>query len=147
MHWNFHVGVIPWCMQSPKKNYMGLSENSVPLHPMVLLIIIRILNGYFIGNIPNIFSYQPIWKNTNLDGEDKNNPLGFWDANGVSDKIRNWLCHWARLTLGSAMVYALDLLYHHDSDGFLWKHVVFLIPNYPSYLMFTRSILDGGKSK
>ena len=35
--------------------YMGLSENSVPLHPMVLLIIIPFLNGYFIGNIPNIF--------------------------------------------------------------------------------------------
>ena len=26
-----------------------------PLYPMVLLIIIRFLNGYFIGNIPNIF--------------------------------------------------------------------------------------------
>ena len=25
---------------------MGLSENSVPLHPMVLLIIIPFLNGY-----------------------------------------------------------------------------------------------------
>ena len=34
---------------------MGVSENSVPLHPMVLLIIIPFLNGYFIGNIPNIF--------------------------------------------------------------------------------------------
>ena len=34
---------------------MGVSENSVPLNPMVLLIIIPFLNGYFIGNIPNIF--------------------------------------------------------------------------------------------
>ena len=34
---------------------MGLSENSVPLNPMVLLIIIPMKNGYFIGNIPNIF--------------------------------------------------------------------------------------------
>ena len=34
---------------------VGLSENSVPLHPMVLLIIIPMKNGYFIGNIPNIF--------------------------------------------------------------------------------------------
>ena len=32
---------------------MGASENSVPLNRMVLLIIIP--NGYFIGNIPNIF--------------------------------------------------------------------------------------------
>ena len=32
-------------------SYMGVSENSVPLNPMVLLIIIPFLNGYFIGNI------------------------------------------------------------------------------------------------
>ena len=32
--------------------HMGVSENSVPLNPMVLLIIIPFLNGYFIGNIP-----------------------------------------------------------------------------------------------
>ena len=35
---------------------MGLSENSVPLNPMVLLIIIPFLNGYFIGNINPTFS-------------------------------------------------------------------------------------------
>ena len=36
--------------------YMGVSENVVyPIIPMVLLIIIPFLNGYFIGNIPNIF--------------------------------------------------------------------------------------------
>ena len=34
---------------------MGVSENSVPLNPMVLLIIIPTIHGYFIGNIPNIF--------------------------------------------------------------------------------------------
>ena len=33
-------------------NHMGLSENSEPLHPMVLLIIIPIFYGYFIGGIP-----------------------------------------------------------------------------------------------
>ena len=32
--------------------HLGLSENSVPLKPMVLLIIIAMKNGYFIGNIP-----------------------------------------------------------------------------------------------
>ena len=36
---------------------MGLSENSVPLHPMVLLIIIPFLNGYFIGGIPHFQTY------------------------------------------------------------------------------------------
>ena len=37
---------------------LGVSENSVPLlplDPMVLLIIIPMKNGYFIGNIPKIF--------------------------------------------------------------------------------------------
>ena len=32
-----------------------------PLYPMVLLIIIPFLNGYFIGNIPNIFRQTHIW--------------------------------------------------------------------------------------
>ena len=32
---------------------IGVSENSVPLNPMVLLIIIPIKNGYFIGGIPH----------------------------------------------------------------------------------------------
>ena len=36
---------------------MGLSENSVPLHPMVLLIIIPTINGYFIGGIPHFQTY------------------------------------------------------------------------------------------
>ena len=40
--------------------YMGLSENSVPLNPMVLLIIIPMKNGYFIGNINPTFSDTPI---------------------------------------------------------------------------------------
>ena len=42
--------------------YMGLSENGgKPLNPMVLLIIITFLNGYFIGNIPNIFRQTHIY--------------------------------------------------------------------------------------
>ena len=40
---------------------MGVSENSVPLNPMVLLIIIPFLNGYFIGNINPTFSDKPIY--------------------------------------------------------------------------------------
>ena len=38
---------------------VGVSENSVPLNPMVLLIIIPITNGYFIGNINPTFSDKP----------------------------------------------------------------------------------------
>ena len=38
---------------------MGLSENSVPLNPMVLLIIIPMKNCYFIGNINPTFSDKP----------------------------------------------------------------------------------------
>ena len=44
--------------------YMGVSENVVY---MVLLIIIPFLNGYFIGNIPNIF------RQTHLDVDLANN--------------------------------------------------------------------------
>ena len=38
------------------KSNIGVSENSVPLNPMVMLIIIPFLNGYFIGNINPPFS-------------------------------------------------------------------------------------------
>ena len=38
-------------------DYLGVSENSVPLNPMVLLIIIPMKNGYFIGNIPHFQTY------------------------------------------------------------------------------------------
>ena len=44
---------------------MGVSENSVPLNPMVLLIIIPMKNGYFIGKInptfsgPNPYGHSP----------------------------------------------------------------------------------------
>ena len=41
---------------------MGVSENRlVPLNPMVLLIIIPFLNGYFIGKINPTFSHKPIY--------------------------------------------------------------------------------------
>ena len=36
---------------------MEKSENNVPLHPMVLLIIIPFLNGYFVGGIPPFQTY------------------------------------------------------------------------------------------
>ena len=39
---------------------MGLSENSVPLNPMDLLIIIPMKNGYFIGGINPTFSDKPM---------------------------------------------------------------------------------------
>jgi len=41
-------------VQIPKR-HMGVSENNVPLNPMVLLIIIPMKNGYFIGKINPIF--------------------------------------------------------------------------------------------
>ena len=41
---------------------MGVSENRlVPLNPMVLLIIIPMKNGYFIGKINPTFSDKPIF--------------------------------------------------------------------------------------
>ena len=48
------LGYIP-----TENGQMGVSENSVPLNPMVLLIIIPFLNGYFIGNINPTFSDKP----------------------------------------------------------------------------------------
>ena len=40
--------------------YMGVSENSVPLNPMVLLIIIPIFYGY--NWEYTLFSDKPIWR-------------------------------------------------------------------------------------
>ena len=49
--------------------HMGVSENRlVPLNPMVLLIIIPFLNGYFIGNINPTFSDKPTSCHFNLQG-------------------------------------------------------------------------------
>ena len=39
--------------------HLGVSENSVPLNPMVIMIIIPMKNGYFIGNINPTFSDKP----------------------------------------------------------------------------------------
>ena len=39
---------------------MGVSENGVPLNPMVFMIIIPMKNGYFIGNINPTFSDKAI---------------------------------------------------------------------------------------
>ena len=46
------------CLSNPTKDTKdtGVSENSVPLNPMVLLIIIPMKNGYFIGNMNPTFS-------------------------------------------------------------------------------------------
>ena len=43
-----------------KTTFWSVSESSVPLNPMVLLIIIPMKNGYFIGNINPTFSDKPI---------------------------------------------------------------------------------------
>ena len=52
--------------QSPKTADLGLSENSVANDPMVLLIIIPFLNGYFIGGIPH-FQTNPFVKSQEWD--------------------------------------------------------------------------------
>ena len=63
------MGPSPWLVLEVKSfgsldhnqklvmDHMGVSENSVPLHPMVLLIIIPILTGHFIGGIPHFQTY------------------------------------------------------------------------------------------
>ena len=56
------------CLQSKKHLYMGLSENSVALHPMVNdhYPYISLLNGYFIGGIPHFQTYPSNPSNTIL---------------------------------------------------------------------------------
>ena len=50
--------------------FMGVSENRLlPLNPMVLLIIIPFLNGYFIGNINPTFSDKPLFHTAHLEAE------------------------------------------------------------------------------
>ena len=41
--------------------WVCLKMSCTPLYPMVLLIIIPMKNGYFIGNINPTFSDKPIW--------------------------------------------------------------------------------------
>ena len=48
-----HVGPREFCMAHHGTGFVW--KCCVPLNPMVLLIIIPFLNGYIIGNIPNIF--------------------------------------------------------------------------------------------
>ena len=59
---------------------MGLSENSVPLHPMVLLIIIPTFYGYNWGYTPfsDIPILKPMWKY--FDWMPTKNILGLWKA-------------------------------------------------------------------
>ena len=64
------------------KSYTGVSENSVPLNPMVNdhYPYISLLNGYFIGNINPTFSDKPIRKNKPPTMEMS------WDSNA-----QNWV--------------------------------------------------------
>ena len=57
---------------------MGVSENSVPLNPMVLLIIIPMKNGYFIGNISPTFSDKPTWRASHWVTMGPTNLVIFW---------------------------------------------------------------------
>ena len=60
---------------------------------MVLLIIIPMKNGYFIGNIANIFRQTHIWKNTEIStpGGDELEELGIGHHHGsASASIPPW---------------------------------------------------------
>ena len=61
-----------------------MSENSVPLNPMVFMIIIPFLNGYFIGNIPNIFRQTYI----NLLYDLKIKPQNYSKSGGMNVSVR-----------------------------------------------------------
>ena len=66
MNWKIHENPLNHAVNQGQQRaksvllcitHMGVSENvaSTPLYPMVFMIIIPMKNGYFIGNIPNIF--------------------------------------------------------------------------------------------
>ena len=70
------------CLEVKQEHPKFLSENigfvwkcCVPLNPMVLLIIIPFLNGYFIGNIPNIFR-QTHWFPVKIFPDQSRTPQG-----------------------------------------------------------------------
>ena len=59
---------LSWAeFKSRQINQLGVSENSVPLNPMVLLILIPMKNCYFIGKINPTFSDKPRWEFLNQD--------------------------------------------------------------------------------
>ena len=51
---------IWWCLSTTGAIWVCLKMLCTPLYPMVLLIIIPMKNGYFIGNINPTFSDRPI---------------------------------------------------------------------------------------
>ena len=76
---------------------LGLSENSVSLHPMVLLIIIPTFYGYFIGGIPHFQTYpdsltQILSKIQRFAGWIPSNPLkcGINPQNPSGDGEYSW---------------------------------------------------------
>ena len=59
--WGTSLMAVAFAWARIPEKHAGLSENwLVPLNPMVLLIIIPFLNGYFIGNINPTFSDKPM---------------------------------------------------------------------------------------
>ena len=63
--------------------YMGLSENSAPLHPMVLLIIIPMKNGYFIGGIHHFQTYPYSHEYLRDDGGETQLVAGMFRPSGA----------------------------------------------------------------
>ena len=83
-------------------SHMGVSENSVPLNPMVLLIIIPMRNGYFIGNIP-YFQTNPHIALIFLHGGSSFSSLSGWPGvriPGPSGLSRAQLCQRLRVPAG-----------------------------------------------
>ena len=95
-----------------RQSHMGLSENSVPLHPMVLLIIIPFLNGYIVHWEYTLFSDKPKWQN-----------LGWWagilfskvGAKKMSDPLSHVFQHYIPIfhhPLLHGILGALEFLWH-----------------------------------
>ena len=72
---------------------LGVSENVVyPIpNPMVLLIIIPMKNGYFIGNINPTFSDKPIWMDFSTETHPRYESYGcLWQIISLMKHLNFW---------------------------------------------------------
>ena len=81
----------------------------------MLMIIIPFLNGYFIGNIPNIFRQTQIWQQFSNWETHAGASLTLWNVVGLT-------CHVA------STGHDISLKYGHLSGIGIWVHYLFRTP-------------------
>jgi hypothetical protein len=98
---------------------MGVSENSVPLNPMVLLIIIPIKWLLNYGNIPNIFRQTHIML-PNVQPTSHHIPSIPADAGQMRiAALRLWSCRWQQIIAAGSIFSATDINFHEFPYGYV----------------------------